>query len=166
MPSAGTSRAPVTEQTSIQPDPALDPAGRARDGAADASRKARQAIQDVHEQFRETHPGRAPQRAAAQGITHHSAVWCGYCKQARSWLAVHGVASTDVDIDAPPEPAKRRRPGDPAPPTNRQAPLPARRAFGSFIPHPVSIHTRIWSLRGVAVHVHFFLLRGASAKRC
>jgi glutaredoxin len=53
------------------------------------------------EQFRKTHPGGAPQAAAGKGVTLYSATWCGYCKQAKSWLAGHGVAYQDVDIDAP-----------------------------------------------------------------
>lgn len=30
-----------------------------------------------------------------------SAAWCGYCRQAKAYLAQHGVAYTDVDIDTP-----------------------------------------------------------------
>ena len=53
------------------------------------------------EQFRKTHPGGAPTAPASKGVTLYSAVWCGYCKQAKSWLAGHNVAYTNVDIDAP-----------------------------------------------------------------
>ena len=53
------------------------------------------------EQFRKSHPGGAPQGAGGKGVTLYSATWCGYCKQAKSWLAGHGVAYRDVDIDAP-----------------------------------------------------------------
>lgn len=47
-PSAFTSLVPLAEHTSIQPERAPAPASRANDGAADASSKARQAIQDVN----------------------------------------------------------------------------------------------------------------------
>ena len=54
------------------------------------------------EQFRKAHPGGAPQAAnGGRGVTLYSATWCGYCKQAKAWLAGHGVAYRDVDIDAP-----------------------------------------------------------------
>ena len=53
------------------------------------------------EQFRKTHPGGAVQATAGKGVTLYSAVWCGYCKQAKAWLSGHGVAYHDVDIDAP-----------------------------------------------------------------
>lgn len=52
------------------------------------------------EQFRKTHPNDAPQ-AATRGVTLYSAVWCGYCRKAKAWLAEHGVAYANVDIDAP-----------------------------------------------------------------
>jgi len=52
------------------------------------------------EQFRKTHPAGVPV-ASAKGVTLYSAVWCGYCKQAKAWLGSHGVAYTNVDIDAP-----------------------------------------------------------------
>ncbi len=52
------------------------------------------------EQFRKTHPSAAPQ-AGGKGVTLYSAVWCGYCRQAKGWLAAHGVAYTDIDVDAP-----------------------------------------------------------------
>jgi glutaredoxin len=53
------------------------------------------------EQFRKTHPAGAAQVATGKGVTLYSAVWCGYCKQAKAWLSGHGVAYHDVDIDAP-----------------------------------------------------------------
>jgi glutaredoxin len=53
------------------------------------------------EQFRKTHPAGATVAAAGKGVTLYSAVWCGYCKQAKAWLGGHGVAYTNVDIDAP-----------------------------------------------------------------
>ena len=53
------------------------------------------------EQFRKAHPGGAAQAATAKGVTLYSAVWCGYCKQAKAWLSGHGVAYSNVDIDAP-----------------------------------------------------------------
>ena len=53
------------------------------------------------EQFRKTHPGGAPPAPAGKGITLYSAVWCGYCKQAKAWLGAHGVAYNNIDIDAP-----------------------------------------------------------------
>ena len=53
------------------------------------------------EQFRKTHPGGAVQVATGKGVTLYSAVWCGYCKQAKAWLAGHGVSYDNVDIDTP-----------------------------------------------------------------
>ena len=53
------------------------------------------------EQFRKTHPGGSAPAATGKGVTLYSAVWCGYCKQAKAWLSGHGVAYHDVDIDAP-----------------------------------------------------------------
>ena len=52
------------------------------------------------EQFRKTHP-EAAAAPPSQGVTLYSAVWCGYCRQAKAWLAGHGVAYTNIDIDAP-----------------------------------------------------------------
>lgn len=52
------------------------------------------------EQFRKTHPSdSAP--PATQGVTLYSAVWCGYCRQAKAWLSGHGVAYANIDIDTP-----------------------------------------------------------------
>ncbi len=53
------------------------------------------------EQFRKTHPAGAVQVATGKGVTLYSAVWCGYCKQAKAWLGGHGVAYNNIDIDAP-----------------------------------------------------------------
>lgn len=53
------------------------------------------------DQFRKTHPAGAAPAAAGKGVTLYSAVWCGYCRKAKAWLGEHGVAYTDVDIDAP-----------------------------------------------------------------
>ena len=53
------------------------------------------------EHFRKTHPAGAEPVAAGKGVTLYSAVWCGYCRKAKAWLGEHGVAYTDVDIDAP-----------------------------------------------------------------
>jgi glutaredoxin len=53
------------------------------------------------EQFRKTHPAGAAPAAAGKGVTLYSAVWCGYCKQAKAWLGARGVAYNNVDIDAP-----------------------------------------------------------------
>ncbi len=55
------------------------------------------------EQFRKTHPpGAAPAPlAAGKGVTLYSAVWCGYCRKAKAWLAARNVSYTNVDIDAP-----------------------------------------------------------------
>lgn len=41
--------------------------------------------------------------AAAQigGTTLYSAVWCGYCTQAKAWLGTRGIAYREVDIDTP-----------------------------------------------------------------
>ncbi len=33
------------------------------------------------------------------GPTLYSAVWCGYCKKAKAWLAARGVAYQDIDVD-------------------------------------------------------------------
>jgi glutaredoxin len=33
------------------------------------------------------------------GIVLYSAAWCGYCKQAKAYLAAHRIAYRDVDID-------------------------------------------------------------------
>jgi len=32
-------------------------------------------------------------------VVLYSATWCGYCKQAKSYLDVHGIPYTDIDID-------------------------------------------------------------------
>jgi len=53
------------------------------------------------EQFRKTHPGGLAAAPASKGVTLYSAVWCGYCKQAKAWLGAHNVAYNNVDIDAP-----------------------------------------------------------------
>ncbi len=53
------------------------------------------------EQFRKTHPNGSLPAEVGKGVTLYSAVWCGYCKQAKAWLGAHGVAYTNVDIDAP-----------------------------------------------------------------
>ena len=53
------------------------------------------------EQFRKTHPAGAAPAVAGKGVTLYSAVWCGYCKQAKAWLGAHGVAYNNIDIDAP-----------------------------------------------------------------
>jgi glutaredoxin len=39
--------------------------------------------------------------AASGGLTMFSAVWCGPCKRAKSYLAQKGISYRDVDIDAP-----------------------------------------------------------------
>ena len=53
------------------------------------------------DQFRKTHPAGADAAPAGKGVTLYSAVWCGYCKQAKAWLGAHGVAYNNIDIDAP-----------------------------------------------------------------
>jgi len=57
----------------------------------------------VMEQFRRTHPGDAGAAApiADGAVTLYSATWCGYCKQAKAWLAARGVAYQDIDVDTP-----------------------------------------------------------------
>jgi glutaredoxin len=55
------------------------------------------------EQFRRTHPadsGAAAPTSAGAAVLY-SAVWCGYCKKAKAWLAARGVAYQDVDVDTP-----------------------------------------------------------------
>lgn len=32
-------------------------------------------------------------------VVLYSATWCGYCKQAKSYLDMHGIPYTDIDID-------------------------------------------------------------------
>ncbi len=53
------------------------------------------------EQFRKAHPDGPGPAATGKGVTLYSAVWCGYCRQAKAWLSGHGVTYRDVDIDAP-----------------------------------------------------------------
>ena len=55
------------------------------------------------EQFRRAHPVDTGLAApAANGaVTLYSATWCGYCKQAKAWLAARGVAYQDIDVDTP-----------------------------------------------------------------
>ena len=46
--------------------------------------------------------GDAPVAAPASGgVTLYSAAWCGYCRQAKAWLANKGVAYQDIDVDTP-----------------------------------------------------------------
>jgi glutaredoxin len=35
------------------------------------------------------------------GVVLYSAVWCGYCTKAKSWLAGKGIAYREIDIDTP-----------------------------------------------------------------
>jgi glutaredoxin len=41
----------------------------------------------------------APAPAAVSGVVLYSAVWCGYCKLAKTYLASKGVAYQEIDID-------------------------------------------------------------------
>ncbi len=43
---------------------------------------------------------RASGMLATAGLTMFSAQWCGYCKQAKAYLAKRGIPYRDVDIDA------------------------------------------------------------------
>ena len=55
------------------------------------------------EQFRRTHPSDAGLAVPVSGggTILYSAAWCGYCKQAKAWLAAQGVAYQDIDVDTP-----------------------------------------------------------------
>ena len=55
------------------------------------------------ENFRRTHPAGAndAQSTSGGGATLYSASWCGYCKQAKAWLAARGVTYREVDVDSP-----------------------------------------------------------------
>jgi glutaredoxin len=33
------------------------------------------------------------------GVVLYAAVWCGYCRQAKAWLAARGVSYSEYDID-------------------------------------------------------------------
>lgn len=46
-------------------------------------------------------PGAEPTRSAlpASTVTLYGTTWCGYCKQARAWLAARGVAYRDLDVE-------------------------------------------------------------------
>jgi len=55
------------------------------------------------EQLRRMHARDAAQAAAAppEGVVLYSAAWCGHCRQAKAWLAGHGVAYREVDVETP-----------------------------------------------------------------
>ncbi len=44
--------------------------------------------------------GSAPANVAASEIVLYSAVWCGYCKLAKAYLAGKGIGFQEVDIDS------------------------------------------------------------------
>lgn len=44
-----------------------------------------------------------PQAAARKQVVLYATDWCGYCKQARAFLAKHNVRYTEVDIEKSPE---------------------------------------------------------------
>lgn len=52
-------------------------------------------------------PGAAPTTATRStrpnlgAVTLYSAVWCGYCRQAKAYLASHGIAYREVDVESP-----------------------------------------------------------------
>ena len=48
--------------------------------------------------LRELRPAPAP---APSGVVLFSASWCGYCTQAKAWLAGRGIGYQEVDIDTP-----------------------------------------------------------------
>ena len=41
----------------------------------------------------------SPASAPISGVVLYSAVWCGYCKQAKAYLASKGIAYQEIDID-------------------------------------------------------------------
>ncbi len=49
------------------------------------------------EQLRRTQA--SPVTAASAGVVLYSAKWCGYCKQAKAYLASKNIAYQDFDID-------------------------------------------------------------------
>lgn len=44
----------------------------------------------------------APGAAAAEGVVVYSAVWCGFCKQTKTFLRERGVAFTERDVEKDP----------------------------------------------------------------
>jgi glutaredoxin len=53
------------------------------------------------EQLRRLRALRAAPAPAPTGVVLFSAAWCGYCTQAKAWLAGRGIAYQEVDIDTP-----------------------------------------------------------------
>jgi glutaredoxin len=49
--------------------------------------------------------------APPSGLTLFSAVWCGYCKQAKAWLRANNQPFQEVDIDQPSGLAEFRKVG-------------------------------------------------------
>jgi glutaredoxin len=50
------------------------------------------------EQLRKTEPASASNMATS-GVVLYSATWCGYCKQAKAYLAGKGVQYQEFDVD-------------------------------------------------------------------
>lgn len=46
-------------------------------------------------------PRNQPARPNPDGVVLFTASWCGYCKQAKAWLARKQVAYREVDIESP-----------------------------------------------------------------
>lgn len=48
-------------------------------------------------------PGAVPRNArpGLGAITLYSAVWCGYCRQAKAYLGSHGIIYREVDVESP-----------------------------------------------------------------
>jgi glutaredoxin len=40
-----------------------------------------------------------PPAVASDSVVLYAAVWCGYCRQAKAWLAAKGVSYREYDID-------------------------------------------------------------------
>lgn len=46
-------------------------------------------------------PSSPSARPRIGAVTLYSAVWCGYCRQAKAYLASHGIAYREVDVESP-----------------------------------------------------------------
>ncbi|WP_442957773.1 glutaredoxin domain-containing protein [Polaromonas sp.] len=51
------------------------------------------------EQLRRMRASATPSTPPTNGVVLYSATWCGYCKQAKAYLASKGVTYQEVDID-------------------------------------------------------------------